>query len=91
MLKDINNIQISTIRKLNDYAIKTFDKSLQQLAVAWVLNNEAVSSVILGFRTVKQIKEIILSLLISLTKEDLIAIDSIIGDLSSYNSISLGA
>ena len=59
VLKDINNIQISTIRKLNDYAIKTFDKSLQQLAVAWVLNNEAVSSVILGFRTVKQIKEII--------------------------------
>jgi 1-deoxyxylulose-5-phosphate synthase len=88
---DVNNIEISTIRKLNNYAINTFGKSLQQLAVAWVLNNDAVSSVILGFRTLKQIKEIISSLIITLTEEDLISIDSIIGDLSSYNSLSLGA
>jgi len=87
---DVNNINIRRIRKLNNYAINTFGKSLQQLAVAWTINNEAVSTVILGFRTLKQIKEIILSSVITLTKEDLTSIDSIIGDLSSYNSLSLG-
>ncbi len=87
---DLNNIEISRIRKLNNYAINTFGKSLQQLAVAWTINNDAVSTVILGFRTLKQIKEIILSSVITFTKEDLTSIDSIIGDLSSYNSLSLG-
>ena len=49
-----NNLKI--INNLNSIAKKR-NQSLSQLALAWVLNNKAVTSALIGVRTVAQLKD----------------------------------
>ncbi len=44
------------INELNKIA-KRRNQSLSQMAIAWVLNNRAITSALIGARTVKQLKE----------------------------------
>ena len=54
--KDIDNQKISTISALNTIAEKR-GQSLAQMAVAWVLNNPAITSCLIGASRVEQIQD----------------------------------
>ena len=52
----ITKSNIKTINELNLIAKKR-GQSLSQMALAWVLNNKAVTSALIGVRTIQQLKE----------------------------------
>lgn len=47
---------LSCVRQLNDLAVKR-DQTLAQMALAWVLREEAVTSVLIGASSVKQLED----------------------------------
>lgn len=59
--KDITPEKIAKVRALNDIA-NARDQSLAQLALAWVLNNDAVTSTIIGASRVAQIEDSVAAL-----------------------------
>jgi len=59
--KDITPEKIARIRALNELAVSR-GQSLAQMALAWVLNNEAITSVIIGASRVAQIEDSIAAL-----------------------------
>jgi aryl-alcohol dehydrogenase-like predicted oxidoreductase len=56
---------------------QTHDKSLAQLAIAWVLGNQAVSVALVGMRNEKELKENVAAAEWRLTDEDRAAIDRV--------------
>ena len=54
--KDINEQKINTIKQLNEVASER-NQSLAQMALAWVLRNKEVTSVIIGASKVSQIED----------------------------------
>ena len=68
---------IEVSQKLKNW-IKGRDYSLAQFSVAWILKNEAVSGVILGPRTIEQLKELIGASNITLNNEDIDFCDSLV-------------
>ena len=68
-----NNLKI--INNLNSIAKKR-NQSLSQLALAWVLNNKAVTSALIGVRTVAQLKDNLAALNnLKFTKDEIKKID----------------
>ena len=68
-----NNLKI--INNLNSIAKKR-NQSLSQLALAWVLNNKAVTSALIGVRTVAQLKDNLAALNnLKFTKDEIKEID----------------
>lgn len=59
--KDITPEKIAKIQSLNDIA-DTRNQSLAQMALAWVLNNDAVTSTIIGASSVAQIEDSVAAL-----------------------------
>jgi L-glyceraldehyde 3-phosphate reductase len=59
--KDITPEKIATIKALNELAVAR-GQSLAQMALAWVLNNAAVTSVIIGASRVAQIEDSVAAL-----------------------------
>jgi len=57
----ITKKNIKMINELNSIAKKR-GQSLSQMAVAWTLNNKAVTSALIGVRNLKQLKENVASL-----------------------------
>ncbi len=75
---DITPEIINKIRKLNELAIKR-DQSLAQMALAWVLHNPAITSVLLGVSKVSQLVDNINTLKnINFTNEEINAINTIL-------------
>lgn len=66
---DLGQKKLSMVKKLQPIA-KAFDCSLPQLAIAWCLSNENVSTVLLGASKVDQLKENILVSLYNSEKLD---------------------
>ena len=58
------------------------DRDLIQLAVAWVIANPAVTSAIVGMKSVTQVENVAKAATWKLTDSDLSDIKNIIGDLS---------
>jgi len=54
--KLITSSNITMIKELNIIAKKR-GQSLSQMSIAWVLNNKAVTSALIGVRNLKQLKE----------------------------------
>ncbi|WP_274310235.1 L-glyceraldehyde 3-phosphate reductase [Solibacillus daqui] len=74
---------ISKIKKLNTIA-ENRNQSLAQMAIAWVLKNEQISSVLIGASQVAQIKENVKALEnVSFSQEELNLIDKILKDHGS--------
>ena len=59
--KLITSRNITMIKELNIIAKKR-GQSLSQMSIAWVLNNKAVTSALIGVRNLKQLKENVASL-----------------------------
>lgn len=76
--KDITPEKIAKVYALNEIA-KTRGQSLAQLALAWVLNNDAVTSSIIGASRVEQIEDSVVALdNLEFSQEELTKIDEIL-------------
>jgi len=76
--KDITPEKIAKVHALNEIA-KSRGQSLAQLALAWVLNNEVVTSSIIGASRVEQIEDSVAALNnLEFSEEELTKIDDIL-------------
>jgi len=88
---DLQLFILKKIKQLNYYSLSNFNSTVQQLVIAWTLRKATVTSLILGTRNEKQMKENLSSLKIRLNKESLREVDNVVGDLDEFRSISLGS
>jgi L-glyceraldehyde 3-phosphate reductase len=76
---NISQEKVAKVVQLNALA-KQRGQSLAQMAVAWVLNNQAVTSAIIGASKVSQIEDCVAALNnLEFTQQELIHIDNILG------------
>ena len=76
---NISQEKVSKVVQLNALAEQR-GQSLAQMAVAWVLNNQAVTSAIIGASKVSQIEDCVAALNnLEFTQQELIHIDNILG------------
>ena len=76
---NISQDKVAKVIQLNDLAIQR-GQSLAQMAVAWVLSNQAVTSAIIGASKVSQIEDCVAALdNLEFTQQELINIDNILG------------
>lgn len=74
----ITKTVIAKVQKLNDIAAKR-GQSLAQMAIAWLLRNKEITSVLVGVSSSKQLKENIASLdNLKFTKAELTAIEKVL-------------
>ena len=76
---NISQHKVAQVIKLNDLAQQR-GQSLAQMSVAWVLNNQAVTSAIIGASQVSQIEDCVAALdNLTFTQQELLNIDTILG------------
>ena len=76
---NISQEKVAKVIQLNDLAMQR-GQSLAQMAVAWVLNNQAVTSAIIGASNVSQIEDCVAALdNLEFTQQEIINIDNILG------------
>ena len=76
---NISQEKVAKVIQLNDLALQR-GQSLAQMAVAWVLNNQAVTSAIIGASKVSQIEDCVAALdNLEFTQHELICINTILG------------
>ena len=76
---NISQEKVAKVIQLNDLAIQR-GQSLAQMAVAWVLNNQAVTSAIIGASQVSQIEDCVAALdNLEFSEQELINIDNVLG------------
>jgi L-glyceraldehyde 3-phosphate reductase len=76
---NISQEKVAKVVKLNELALQR-GQSLAQMAVAWTLNNQAVTSAIIGASKVSQIEDCVAALdNLKFTQQELTNIDSILG------------
>lgn len=75
---DVSPDRIARLRRLNDVALRR-GQTLAQMAIAWLLREPLTSSVIIGPRTIEQMKPLLQAIdNISFTPEELTEIDTIL-------------
>ncbi len=83
-MKDrLNDETLSAVQRLNEFA-QQHDYTLSQLALAWILRQQNVSSAIIGATSVQQIEENVKAGDITLSDDVIAQVDQIIGDIVSY-------
>lgn len=80
---------LTAIQKLNPIAQET-NLTLSQLAVAWVLQNPAVSSAIIGASNPEQIRENAVASSVKLHPEIMDQIDSVLKGFIEYDPSKTG-
>ncbi len=80
---------LTAIQKLEPIA-RSIDLTLAQLAVAWVLHNDNVSSAIIGASTPQQIQENAYAADVKLQPEILNQIDEVLHGFIEYDSSKTG-
>jgi L-glyceraldehyde 3-phosphate reductase len=76
---DIDEGKLARIRALNELAVRR-GQSLAQMALAWVLRDERMTSALIGASRVEQIEQNVAALAnLSFTAEELARIDAIVG------------
>lgn len=80
---------LNAIQKLNPIAQET-NLTLPQLAVAWVLQNPAVSSTIIGASNPEQIRENVIASSVKLQPEIIDQIDGVLKDFIEYDPSKTG-
>lgn len=88
---DLTSFVLEKVQSLNDYAKSNFGTTVKELALAWLLHHSAISSLIIGMRTVSQLKQNIAATSIVLSEQHLSEINEIIGELVAYNPFSFGS
>lgn len=78
LVKNFNENQLEKAKKLNEIALKRNQK-LSQMAIAWLLRNDAVTTVLIGASKVSQIEENVKALEnLSFTEDEIKCIDAIL-------------
>lgn len=80
---------LTAIQKLNPIAQENH-LTLPQLAVAWVLQNPAVSSAIIGASDPEQIRENVIASSVTLSPEIMGQIDSVLNGFIEYDPSKTG-
>ena len=76
---------LGKIKKLNDLA-QSRNQSLAQMAIAWLLKDKRVTSVLVGASSVEQLNDNLKTLEnLSFTKKELKSIEEILNDSKPYN------
>jgi L-glyceraldehyde 3-phosphate reductase len=76
---NITQEKVAKVTQLNNLALQR-GQSLAQMAIAWVLNNKAVTSAIVGASKVSQIEDCVAALNnLEFSEQELTHIDSILG------------
>jgi L-glyceraldehyde 3-phosphate reductase len=76
---NISQEKVAKVIQLNELAEQR-GQSLAQMAVAWVLNNQAVTSAIIGASKISQIENCVAALdNLKFTQQELVSIDNILG------------
>jgi aryl-alcohol dehydrogenase-like predicted oxidoreductase len=70
---------LERVERLKELA-RTWDITLSQLAIAWVLTNPAITVVLVGAKNARQVEENVGAAAIPLSPEQLRAIEAIVGD-----------
>ncbi|WP_339719893.1 L-glyceraldehyde 3-phosphate reductase [uncultured Paraglaciecola sp.] len=77
--ENISHEKVAKVTQLNELALQR-GQSLAQMAVSWVLNNQAVTSAIIGASKVSQIEDCVAALEnLEFTQQELNHIDAILG------------
>jgi L-glyceraldehyde 3-phosphate reductase len=77
---DITEDKLSKVRKLNEIALSR-GQTMAQMALAWVLRHQAMTSVLVGVSSVRQIEDNVAALdNLQFTDEELAAIDEALAD-----------
>lgn len=84
MREMMNDKTLTAVQQLNEFAQQQ-GYSLAQMALAWILRQQDVSSTIIGATSVKQLQENIKASDITLSDDVLKHIDEIIGDFVDYS------
>jgi 1-deoxyxylulose-5-phosphate synthase len=88
---DVTPFVLEKVQALNDYAKLNFGTTVKELALAWLLHHSAVSSLIIGMRTLPQLAQNIAAASIVLSEQHLSEIDEIVGELTAYTQFSFGS
>ena len=89
--KDLTHLVLDKVKKINTYAKDKFNVTIRELALAWLLKKNTITSLIVGVRTTEQLQQNLDSLGLHLTETDFAALDNIIGDIKLFQSVSLGS
>ena len=81
---------VDLLKELSKFAHERKWVDVSQLVIAWTLSQEGITAVILGSRTVGQLKSNLQAADIHLEKKELLEIDRLIGRLGQYKDASLG-
>lgn len=84
MREMLNDKTLTAVQQLNEFAQQQ-GYSLAQMALAWILRQQDVSSTIIGATSVKQLQENIKASDITLSEDVLKRVDEIIGDFVDYS------
>lgn len=87
---DLAEEVISVTERLEQFA-KHFNRTVNELAIAWILRKPEISTVLMGVRNTSQLFGNISALDFVLSDSELLEIDKIIGDLGCFKKFSLGA
>jgi len=87
---DLDPDVLSVAQRLQEFARK-YGKSGSQLAVAWALRIQEVSTVLIGIRNKQHLKEIVPGTDWILSDEELNEINRIVGDINRFQHLALGA
>ena len=87
---DLTEEVLSVAEKLEQFA-KHLNRTVNELAIAWILHKSEVSSVLIGVRNTAQLSGNISALDFVLSDSELLEIDKIVGDLGRFKKVSLGA
>ncbi|MBQ7159533.1 MAG: aldo/keto reductase [Treponema sp.] len=80
LVQQLTDTMVARLNKLNDFA-KGRNQSLSQLAIAWILHNEAVSTVLIGASRPEQIEENVKALdNLNFSSEEIAQIEQILKD-----------
>ena len=85
----MNDDVLTGIQKLTPIAQEN-NLTLSQLAVAWVLQNPAVSSAIIGASNPEQIRENVIASSVKLSPESMDQIDSVLKSFIEYDPSKTG-
>ena len=87
---DLTGTVLNAVSSLDLFA-KKYGKTVRDLALAWVLKRQEVSTVLIGVRNVEQLRDNVHAIDWELSETELHATHKLVGDLKCFQSVSLGS
>jgi aryl-alcohol dehydrogenase-like predicted oxidoreductase len=85
---DVTSFVLGKVQALNEYAKSQFKVSVRELVLACLIHHREISSLIVGMRSPKHVKQNLATASIILDEHHLDEISRIVGEMRSFNSFS---